>query len=115
MRITIGSTQYRWTPGSRTINIWTDVPYIGEGNVWSRWLETDAISFGYDKPDNSTTPLEALAVILRRMEDCEHPSLDDCGRTCHHLECPDCGILIDTSDVYLVDDEPPYGSSPEER
>ena len=31
-------------------------------------------------------------------EDCAHPNLDDCGRPCHHLECPDCGLLIETPD-----------------
>ena len=30
------------------------------------------------------------------MDNCEHLNLDDCGRACHHLECVDCGLLIDT-------------------
>jgi hypothetical protein len=28
---------------------------------------------------------------------CEHTNLDDCGRTCHCLECPDCGIVIENA------------------
>lgn len=29
---------------------------------------------------------------------CDHPDFDDCGYTCHHLECVMCGLLIDTPD-----------------
>ena len=94
MRITIGTTQYRWNPGSRTINVWSDTPYTAEQAGWplSRWLETDVMSFGYDKPDNSTTQTEAIAVILRSLED-----------------------VYPVDDDPAIDDEPPYGSFPEER
>lgn len=71
MRITHGTTQYRWTPGSRTINVWTDTPYTTEQAGWplSRWLETDVMSFGYDKPDNTTTAIDALACIINSLVD----------------------------------------------
>lgn len=71
MRITLGTTQYRWTPGSRTINVWTDTPYNSDTAGWppSRWLETDVISFGYDKPDNTTTAIDALGAIITRLTD----------------------------------------------
>lgn len=29
---------------------------------------------------------------------CEHPDFDDCGRSCHHMQCVDCGLLVDTPD-----------------
>jgi hypothetical protein len=34
------------------------------------------------------------------MEECDHLDFDGCGYTCHHLECVDCGLLIDTPDVF---------------
>lgn len=106
MKFALGPDTYaEWTPGARTINYWHFTLYAGDTGGWEegRWVNYDCSSFGYDKPDNSTTQLEALAVILRH--DCQHLSLDDCGRSCHHLECPDCGLLIDTPDVYFVDEE----------
>lgn len=67
MRITINDTTYaEWWTGSRTINIYTMEPYSGPSAFWGpRWANTDCISFGYDKPDNSTTQLEMLAVLHR--------------------------------------------------
>lgn len=97
MRITIGTTQYRWTPGCRTINIWTDTPYIGEGKVWTRWLETDVISFGYDKPDNSTTQLEMLDVLIHHLVDAaidRHPAGRDTVSQ-DEPRCPACGDYMD--------------------
>jgi hypothetical protein len=35
---------------------------------------------------------------MSNIDNCDHPYLDDCGRTCHHLECSDCGLLIETGE-----------------
>jgi hypothetical protein len=41
-----------WQPGARTINLFNH-----------RGIEVDCCSFGYDKPDNSTTKQEMLRVL----------------------------------------------------
>lgn len=65
-----------WHPGARTINLWTDRDFI---------VNNDCISFGYDKPDNSTTQIEMLDVLMRHIEDV-YPV--DSG-------CPACGEAPD--------------------
>ena len=74
MRITINPTTYaEWWTGARTINIYTLEQYTGNDpavRAWGpRWANTDCISFGYDKPDNSTTQVEMLDVLIRHIND----------------------------------------------
>ena len=72
MRIALGPDTYaEWTPGARTINYWHFTPYIGDTGGWeeSRWINYDCSSFGYGKPDNTTTQIEASDVIIRRLID----------------------------------------------
>lgn len=60
MLITIDNNRTaEWQPGSRTINVY---------DTRTMW-ETDCISFGYDKPDNSTTQLDMLSALLSRLID----------------------------------------------
>lgn len=42
--------------------------------------------------------LERSGIPWSWANECEHLDLDDCGRPCHHLECPHCGLLIATPD-----------------
>ena len=37
-------------------------------------------------------------MAIKTQDECDHFDLDDCGKTCHHLECVDCGLLIETPD-----------------
>lgn len=104
MRITINPTTYaEWWTGSRTINIYTLEQYVGNDaavRAWGpRWANTDCISFGYDKPDNSTTQIEMLAVLLRHLDDVY--SVD----TIELSLCADC-IYMDANGT-LPDDADP--------
>ena len=78
MRIALGPDTYaEWTPGARTINYWHLTPYIAGGWEGRRWINYDCSSFGYKKPDNTTTQIEAIDVIIRRLVDAamdRHPA-----------------------------------------
>ena len=74
MRIALGPDTYaEWTPGARTINYYTFIVTPTEGF----WQNYDCSSFGYKKPDNTTTQIEAIDVIIRRLIDAamdRHPT-----------------------------------------
>lgn len=82
MRINYSPTRYaEWQPQTRTINLWERVP------GYAFHLEVDVISFGYDKPDNTTTAIDALDALIRRLIDdgmMRHPA----GRD--RCPCPTC-------------------------
>lgn len=54
-------------------------------------------------------PIDMVAALIESLDtynvpwvwatECDHLDLDDCGRPCHHLECPRCGLLIPTPDT----------------
>ena len=55
----------------------------------------------------------------KQVDDCDHASADDCGYTCHHIECPDCGLLIQTNTKQVkrmsyIDHLPEHGAFTEE-
>ena len=81
IRIAYAPDHYaEWWTGSRTINLYRD-----RGDYQA---PIDCISFGYEKPDNSTTQLEMLAVLMRHLEGV-YP-VDEC-----HI----CGEPIDRSNA----------------
>jgi len=97
MKFTITPNAYaEWTPGSRTINYYAfTIFYTFDGQpIEGRWVNYDCASFGYDKPDNSTTALEALAVIMRNYPEA-------CG-SCGSDTCP---CFNGPLSVYFVDEE----------
>ena len=102
MRVRITDQNYAEWNGSHTVTYYYTTV---DGELAAAY----DVSTLYPSSGRKPTQLEMFSAILRRIKDmqdnCDHPYLDDCGKTCHHLECLDCGLLIDTPDVYLVDDE----------
>jgi hypothetical protein len=57
------------------------------------WLELLDVTDDVDELDTDSIKIEQVT-----QDNCDHPDFDDCGRTCHHLQCVVCGLLIDTPD-----------------
>lgn len=94
MRINLENGEYAIWNGSHTINYYT---FTGHNYD---------VSSLYPSDGRKPTRVEVLSCVVRRIqEECQHTYADDCGRTCHHLVCPDCGISMETPDVYKVDTE----------
>lgn len=119
MKIGLGPDQYaEWYPGSRTINLYRFTYYINDHlNVYgARWVNHDCISFGYDKPDNTITQTEMLAVLIRHLEDvylvdtCQHAEwrwldCEECqekGETCNVKVCVECGASVSDDPICRI-------------
>jgi hypothetical protein len=71
VKIALDSDAYaEWHPGARTINYYRFTMYEGDthGFAAGRWVNYGSSSFGYHKPDNSTTQIEMLDVLIRYIE-----------------------------------------------